>query len=123
MQNRDIMEFYIERSMLPRGISGDYGHLPQFSGKIISIEQYVESDADVEEAMKREHLNKERMKNIKKEEKEKKKKEKEKKKAEKKKKKEEEKKKKEEKKKEKNEKKAKKEKEEKTESQTSEENE
>ncbi|MBQ7741073.1 MAG: fibronectin type III domain-containing protein, partial [Eubacterium sp.] len=92
MQNRDIMEFYIERSMLPRGISGDYGHLPQFSGKIISIEQYVESDADVEEAMKREHLNKERMKNIKKEEKEKKKKEKEKKKAEKKKKKEEEKK-------------------------------
>lgn len=42
VQNKDIMEFYIEKSFLPRGISGDYGHLKQFSGKIVSIEQYIE---------------------------------------------------------------------------------
>ena len=42
VNNQDIVEFYIERSRLPKGIRGDYGTLSQFSGKIIAIEQYVE---------------------------------------------------------------------------------
>lgn len=42
VNNSDIVEFYIERSKLPRGIRGDYGTLPQFSGSIIAIEQYIE---------------------------------------------------------------------------------
>lgn len=42
VNNQDIVEFYIERSKLPRGIRGDYGTLPQFSGSIIAIEQYIE---------------------------------------------------------------------------------
>lgn len=42
VNNSDIVEFYIERSKLPRGIRGDYGTLPQFKGKIVAIEQYIE---------------------------------------------------------------------------------
>ena len=43
VNNQDIIEFYIERSYLPRGIRGDYGTLEQFSGKVVAIEQYVEN--------------------------------------------------------------------------------
>ncbi len=42
MQNRDIMEFYIEKSKLPRGIRGNYGTLKQFRGRIVKIEGYPE---------------------------------------------------------------------------------
>ncbi len=48
VQNRDIMEFYIEKSKLPRGIRGNYGTLPQFRGKIIKIERYPETEEDSE---------------------------------------------------------------------------
>ncbi|MBQ9227890.1 MAG: fibronectin type III domain-containing protein [Eubacterium sp.] len=42
VNNQDILEFYIEKSKLPRGIRGNYGTLPQFSGAVVAIEQYVE---------------------------------------------------------------------------------
>ena len=42
VNNSDIVEFYIERSKLPRGIRGNYGTLPQFSGAVVAIEQYIE---------------------------------------------------------------------------------
>ena len=42
VRNQDIMEFYIEKKKLPKGIRGNYGTLEQFSGAIISIEQYIE---------------------------------------------------------------------------------
>jgi hypothetical protein len=44
MQNRDLMEFYIERSKLPRGIRGNYGTLEQFRGRIIKIEGYPDTE-------------------------------------------------------------------------------
>ncbi len=47
MNNKDILEFYIERAKRPAGIAGDYGVLPQFRGKIVAIEQYVD-DIDEE---------------------------------------------------------------------------
>ncbi len=43
MNNKDILEFYIERAKRPAGIAGDYGVLPQFRGKIVAIEQYVDN--------------------------------------------------------------------------------
>ena len=44
VQNKDIMEFYIEKSKRPRGISGDYGNLEQFRGEVVRIEQYPSDD-------------------------------------------------------------------------------
>lgn len=42
VKNKDIVEFYVEKSKLPSGICGDYGRLEQFSGSIKSIEKYVD---------------------------------------------------------------------------------
>lgn len=50
VQNKDIMEFYIEKSKLPRGIMGDYGHLEQFRGDIVKIEQYPDPEETTEKA-------------------------------------------------------------------------
>lgn len=41
-RNQDIVEFYVEKSKLPKGIRGDFSRLEQFSGKVIAIEQYIE---------------------------------------------------------------------------------
>jgi hypothetical protein len=43
-QNKDILEFYIEKAKIPTIIRnrGNYGNLPQFSGAIKSIEQYMD---------------------------------------------------------------------------------
>jgi len=43
VNNKDIVEFYVERSMMPRSIRnrGNYGLLSQFSGSVVSIEKYV----------------------------------------------------------------------------------
>lgn len=41
--NSDIVEFYVEKHRIPKGIRGDYGRLEQFSGDVVAIEQYVES--------------------------------------------------------------------------------
>ena len=49
VQNKDIMEFYIEKSKLPRGIMGDYGHLEQFRGDIVKIEQYPDKEEEATE--------------------------------------------------------------------------
>jgi hypothetical protein len=42
VNNKDIVEFYVVKSMIPKGIRGDYGRLPQFSGSVVSIEKYVD---------------------------------------------------------------------------------
>ena len=42
VNNQDIVEFYIEKSKLPRGIRGNFGTLEQFSGNVVAIEQYIE---------------------------------------------------------------------------------
>ena len=42
VNNKDIVEFYVQRSMIPRGIRGDYGRLSKFSGSVVSIEKYVD---------------------------------------------------------------------------------
>lgn len=44
VKNKDIMEFYIEKGKLPRGIAGSYGNLEQFRGDIVKIEQYPETE-------------------------------------------------------------------------------
>jgi hypothetical protein len=41
VQNKDIVEFYVEKSKIPSNIRGDYGTLEQFKGSIVSIEKYV----------------------------------------------------------------------------------
>ncbi len=48
VKNRDIMEFYIEKGKLPRGIVGNYGNLEQFRGDIVKIEQYPETEEENE---------------------------------------------------------------------------
>lgn len=40
VRNRDIMEFYVERAYIPKGVRGNYGNLEQFKGEIVSIERY-----------------------------------------------------------------------------------
>ena len=40
VKNQDIVEFYVEKGSIPNGVRGDYGHLEQFSGKIVSIEKF-----------------------------------------------------------------------------------
>ena len=42
VNNQDIVEFYIEKSKLPRGIRGNFGTLEQFSGAVVAIEQYMD---------------------------------------------------------------------------------
>jgi len=42
MRNKDVVEFYVEKAALPASVRGDYSALPQFRGKIIAIEQYIE---------------------------------------------------------------------------------
>ena len=43
VNNSDIVEFYVERSKMPRAIRnrGNYGLLDEFSGSIVAIEKYV----------------------------------------------------------------------------------
>lgn len=48
VKNKDIMEFYIEKSKRPRGICGDFGRLEQFRGDIVKIEQYPEDEENAE---------------------------------------------------------------------------
>ncbi|MGN0458955.1 MAG: hypothetical protein ACI4IL_08295 [Eubacterium sp.] len=40
VRNRDIVEFYVEKSKIPENIRGDYGALEQFSGSVVKIERY-----------------------------------------------------------------------------------
>ena len=42
VNNKDIVEFYVQKNKIPKGIRGDYGRLPQFSGRVVSIEKYVD---------------------------------------------------------------------------------
>lgn len=42
VNNKDIVEFYVQRNMIPKGIRGDYGRLSQFSGKVVKIEKFTE---------------------------------------------------------------------------------
>lgn len=42
VNNRDIVEFYVQRNMIPKGIRGDYGRLSGFSGSVVSIEKYMD---------------------------------------------------------------------------------
>ena len=44
VNNKDIVEFYVQKSMMPRAIRGrgNYGVLPQFSGSVVSIEKYMD---------------------------------------------------------------------------------
>ncbi len=41
VRNQDIVEFYVEKGRIPRGVRGDYGRLKQFSGRIVSIEKFI----------------------------------------------------------------------------------
>ncbi len=40
--NSDIVEFYVEKRRIPKGIRGDYGRLEQFRGNVVAIEQYID---------------------------------------------------------------------------------
>ena len=44
VNNKDIVEFYVQGSMIPKAIRGrgDYGRLSQFSGSVTSIEKYMD---------------------------------------------------------------------------------
>jgi hypothetical protein len=41
VQNKDIVEFYVEKGKIPSNIRGDYGTLEQFKGSIVSIEKII----------------------------------------------------------------------------------
>lgn len=41
-QNKDILEFYVERSKIPSKVGGDYNVLPQFNGWVSGIERIDE---------------------------------------------------------------------------------
>lgn len=41
VRNKDIVEFYVQKGKIPRGINGSYDKLDQFKGSIVSIEKYV----------------------------------------------------------------------------------
>lgn len=41
VRNQDIVEFYVQKGKIPSGVRGDYGHLDQFKGDIVSIEKFV----------------------------------------------------------------------------------
>lgn len=40
MRNKDIVEFYVQKGKIPKGVRGDYGKLEQFKGKVVKIEKY-----------------------------------------------------------------------------------
>ncbi len=42
VNNSDIVEFYVQKNKIPKGIRGDYGRLSKFSGSVVSIEKYVD---------------------------------------------------------------------------------
>lgn len=41
VRNKDIIEFYVQKDMIPKSIRGNYGNLSKFEGDIVSIEKYV----------------------------------------------------------------------------------
>lgn len=41
VRNKDILEFYVQRNKIPKGINGSYGNLEQFKGSVVSIEKFV----------------------------------------------------------------------------------
>jgi fibronectin type 3 domain-containing protein len=41
VRNSDVVEFYVEKGKIPKGVNGDYGKLEQFKGSIAKIEKYV----------------------------------------------------------------------------------
>lgn len=41
VRNKDVVEFYVQRSKIPKSVRGNYGNLSQFEGDIVSIEKYV----------------------------------------------------------------------------------
>lgn len=40
VQNKDIIEFYVQRGYIPRGVNGNYGNLKQFKGSVVKIEKF-----------------------------------------------------------------------------------
>lgn len=43
-KNKDVVEFYVDRTKIPAGVNGNYNRLEQFNGKIQSIEVLTESE-------------------------------------------------------------------------------
>lgn len=41
VNNKDIIEFYIDRRYKPAAVDGSYGSLPQFAGSVVSIQKIV----------------------------------------------------------------------------------
>ena len=41
VRNKDVIEFYVQKSKIPKSVRGNYGNLSQFKGDIVSIEKYV----------------------------------------------------------------------------------
>lgn len=44
-KNKDVVEFYVDRTKIPAGVNGNYNRLEQFHGKIQSIELLTESES------------------------------------------------------------------------------
>lgn len=40
MRNKDIIEFYVQKGKIPKGVRGDYGKLEQFKGTVVKIEKF-----------------------------------------------------------------------------------
>lgn len=40
VRNKDIVEFYVQKSKIPKSVNGNYGRLEQFKGSIVSIEKF-----------------------------------------------------------------------------------
>lgn len=40
VRNKDVVEFYVKKSMIPKSVRGNYGRLEQFKGDIVKIEKY-----------------------------------------------------------------------------------
>ena len=43
-KNKDVVEFYVDRTKIPAGVNGNYNRLESFHGKIQSIERLTEWD-------------------------------------------------------------------------------
>ena len=43
-KNKDVVEFYVDRTKIPAGVNGNYNRLEPFHGKIQSIERLTEWD-------------------------------------------------------------------------------
>lgn len=41
VRNKDVIEFYVQKSKIPKSVRGNYGNLSQFEGDIVSIEKYI----------------------------------------------------------------------------------